>query len=312
MLQLPLSSASLPSSLLWRAESCFPAAVHLSPNGLRTLLVLGRVSNLPTIWSNCLAAWLLGNGGAWSRFFLVCGSATLLYIGGMFLNDAFDAGFDQQHRRERPIPTGAISTGAVWRLGFLWLALGIAWLLPLGSKAVLLGLLLAVTIIIYDAVHKLVTFSPVLMAMCRFLLYLLAASAAKSRVTGIAIWSGAALAAYVVGLSYLARKESTGGGAQRWPILLLAAPLLLAYLVNDGMARRPGLLASAILILWSVRSLRPMLSAQKNVGRTVAGLLAGIVWVDVLAVAVAPPTYIICFVGLFLLALLFQRFVPAT
>src|SRR5260221_167869 len=30
---------------------------------LRTLLILGRVSNLPTVWSNCLAGWWLGGGG---------------------------------------------------------------------------------------------------------------------------------------------------------------------------------------------------------------------------------------------------------
>ena len=27
---------------------------------LRTLLILGRVSNLPTVWSNCLAGWIMG------------------------------------------------------------------------------------------------------------------------------------------------------------------------------------------------------------------------------------------------------------
>ena len=34
------------------------------PPLLRTLLILGRVSNLPTVWSNCLAGWLLDGGGA--------------------------------------------------------------------------------------------------------------------------------------------------------------------------------------------------------------------------------------------------------
>ena len=29
---------------------------------LRTLLILGRVSNLPTVWSNCLAGWWLALG----------------------------------------------------------------------------------------------------------------------------------------------------------------------------------------------------------------------------------------------------------
>ncbi|HEY0550448.1 MAG TPA: UbiA family prenyltransferase, partial [Verrucomicrobiae bacterium] len=77
----------------------------------RALLLLGRVSNLPTVWSNCLAGWLLGGGGEWPQFAVLCGGATLLYVGGMFLNDAFDAEFDAQHRRERPIPSGAIQVG---------------------------------------------------------------------------------------------------------------------------------------------------------------------------------------------------------
>jgi hypothetical protein len=71
---------------------------------LRTLLVLGRVSTLPTVWSNCLAGWWLSGGGSWERFAMICLGATCLYVGGMYLNDAFDAQFDQQHRPERPIP----------------------------------------------------------------------------------------------------------------------------------------------------------------------------------------------------------------
>ena len=79
------------------------------PPLLRTLLILGRVSNLPTVWSNCLAGWLLAGGGAGSRFAVLCGGASLLYIGGMFLNDACDVRFDTAHRKERPIPSVAIS-----------------------------------------------------------------------------------------------------------------------------------------------------------------------------------------------------------
>ena len=76
---------------------------------LRTLLILGRVSNLPTVWSNCLAGWWLGGGGNfWKLPFLLLGMS-LLYTGGMFLNDAFDEEFDRQRRAERPIPTGKIS-----------------------------------------------------------------------------------------------------------------------------------------------------------------------------------------------------------
>ena len=74
---------------------------------LRALLILGRVSNLPTVWSNCLAGWWLGGGGNYANLLLLLLGATLLYAGGMFLNDAFDAEFDTQYRRARPIPSGA-------------------------------------------------------------------------------------------------------------------------------------------------------------------------------------------------------------
>src|SRR5438552_468570 len=68
---------------------------------IRTLLVLGRVSNLPTVWSNCLAAWLLAGGGLSRRLGILCAAASLLYTGGMFLNDAFDVEFDRKYRTER-------------------------------------------------------------------------------------------------------------------------------------------------------------------------------------------------------------------
>jgi hypothetical protein len=51
---------------------------------------------------------------------------------------------------------------------------------------------------------------------------------------------------------------------------------------------------------------------DRQIGRTVSGLLAGIVFVDWLAVPDVPRIFGLVFLGLFGLALLFQRFVPAT
>lgn len=76
---------------------------------LVTLLTLGRVANLPTVWSNCLAGWWLGGHENLGHLPLLFIGATLLYMGGAFLNDAFDAEYDRQHRRARPIPSGVIS-----------------------------------------------------------------------------------------------------------------------------------------------------------------------------------------------------------
>lgn len=286
--------------------------MHAS-NPLRTWLVLGRASNLPTVWSNCLAGWLLGGGGDdWGTFLHLCVGATLLYTGGMYLNDAFDAGFDQQHRRERPIPSGLVSARYVWTAGFTAIAAGLALLCSLGFMAGVNAILLAGCILIYNAVHKLVTFSPVLMAFCRFFLYLTAAAAATGTLSGAAVWSAFALGCYITGLSCVARRESTGVAVRIWPLLLLLPPIALSLLVHDGPARQHVFAVAAILLLWTVRSLRWAFTEPRNVGRAVSGLLAGIVWVDWLAVADQGRLVGALFIAFFLLALLCQRVIPAT
>jgi 4-hydroxybenzoate polyprenyltransferase len=283
------------------------------PNYLRTLLILARASNLPTVWSNCFAGWLLGGGGDWIRFFWLCMGATFLYSGGMFLNDAFDADFDRQHRRQRPIPSGAISEKEVWWSGFIFLGFGTAALLWMGPVTVIFTLLLVACILVYDAIHKAVSVSPVLMACCRLLLYLVATSTATNGISGLAIWSSLALAAYVVGLSYLARKETSRGALRNWPSYFLAAPILLALLINDGPFRQTAFILSLVLALWILWCLRHTFwKRQRNIGFTVSRLLAGIALVDWLAIGGGDPSVSLVFSALFFAALLFQRFIPAT
>ena len=138
-------------------------------------------------------------------------------------------------------------------------------------------------------------------------------SAGKHGINGWAVWCGFALAAYVIGLSYIARKESTGVELQYWPSLFLAAPILLALFMNANPFLKNALLISAVLGLWIIRCLRYAFSGtERNLGRTVSGLLAGIVWVDLLAVVDVERPLAIIFPALFLLALFFQRFIPAT
>jgi 4-hydroxybenzoate polyprenyltransferase len=280
---------------------------------LRSLLVLGRVSNLPTVWSNCLAGWMLADGGGWGRFALLCFAATCLYVGGMYLNDAFDAQFDQQHRPERPIPSKAIRVEAVWGWGFAWMGTGVACLFLFSQTTIIFALLLSVAILVYDAVHKIFAFSPVLMAACRFLLVLLAASTGERGVTGLAIWGALVLACYIIGLSHLARKETSLASLRLGPCLFLAAPLALALVVNQGQHWVRGLMLGAGVGLWMLRCLWFVTwSAQRNVGRAVSGLLAGIALVDLLSVWEGQVLVALGFVVLFVLALVFQRFIPAT
>ncbi len=279
----------------------------------RTLLVLGRTSNVPTVWSNCLAGWLLGGGGELWRFILLCFGATFLYIGGMYLNDLFDVHFDRQHRLERPIPSGKITVEEVIAWTGLWFALGVLCLIFLGKTTAVLTSLLLISIILYDAVHKLIGFSPVLMASCRFFLYLVAASAAADGVTGLAVWSAVVLGAYIVGLSYLAKKESTKGMLRFWPCLFLVLPMVLAFIVDGFGFRAVSVLYSCLLLGWIGWCLQFTFgAAHRNIGRTVSGLLAGIVLVDLLAVVVVTPALVATFLCFFAGSLLFQRYIPAT
>jgi 4-hydroxybenzoate polyprenyltransferase len=280
---------------------------------LRTLLVLGRVSNLPTVWSNCLAAWLLGGGGSAKDFTFILLGASLVYLGGMFLNDAFDVEFDRQRRPERPIPSGLIAASEAWRWGLALMGVGLVCLAVPGNDSLFVALLLSATILVYDAAHKIVAFSPVLVALCRFLLVLLAATPTAGGPTGLVIWSALVLGCYVAGLGFLARLETRPAVVKFWPALLLIAPLLLSSVVNRGPWIFRGVLMSAVLGCWMLLCLRHAYwTAQRNVGRCVGGLLAGIVLVDWLAVGTGGLGTNIAFAGLFALTLLLQRFVPAT
>ena len=279
---------------------------------LRTLLVLGRVSNLPSVWTNCLCGWLLGGAGSELTLLLLGLGASLVYVGGMYLNDAFDAAFDRQYRRERPIPAEAISVALVWEIGGALLAGGGLILAFLGWTTAAFSFLLVLTVLLYDAVHKAVALSPVIMASCRFFLLLAAASTGDDGVTGLALWSALALAGWIVGLSYVARRESAAGPMKWPPLLALSLPIILAVLVNDGDYRLRAFLAAGALVTWALWCLwHTFRSAHPNLGRTVSGLLAGICLVDLLAVPHESAAVFFCLAA-FGIARLAQRFIPAT
>jgi hypothetical protein len=291
-----------------------PQALNLArPSKLRTLLILGRVSNLPTVWSNCLAGWWLSGGGSGLKLLGVSISVTFLYLGGMFLNDAFDAGFDRNHRTTRPIPSGAITETEVWRWGFGWLFLGLAGLVWLGAVTAVLALFLVGAILFYNAIHKIMVLAPALMGGCRLMVYLVAASVGVNGVTGETVWKGLALAGYIMGLSCLARKESAPVRIQYWPAIFLAAPVFVAGLLDDGTDQRAAILCSVVLIAWAGWTLLQTFGReQPNVGRAVSRLLAGIALVDWLAVADGSLVSAAFFLAWFLLALFLQGFIPAT
>jgi hypothetical protein len=99
---------------------------------------------------------------------------------------------------------------------------------------------------------------------------------------------------------------------------MLAAPIFFAMLINSAQFRIPAMWLSLMLALWIALCVRTIFQAgEANVGHIVSGLLAGIVFVDWLAVAPlmaehqCPQWLNITFLILFIATLLLQRFVPA-
>lgn len=182
------------------------------PSALHTALRLGRASNVPTVWTNVAAGMALSAPWLPNRLLtLLAVAVSLSYVGGMYLNDAFDAGWDARNRPDRPIPAGHVRRGTVFAAGFGMLAAG-ALLVALATgtgPAFLAALVLAALILIYDAFHKANPLSPLVMAACRVTVYVLASLAVHPPPPPRALYLGAAaLALYLVFLSTLARKET--------------------------------------------------------------------------------------------------------
>ena len=86
------------------------------------VLELCRISNLPTVISNCAAGYLISKDSlSWGLALIVIG-ASLLYSGGMAMNDVIDLRYDKKHKTDRPIARAAISYryGLVLTLVFLF------------------------------------------------------------------------------------------------------------------------------------------------------------------------------------------------
>ena len=279
---------------------------------LVTLLTLGRVANLPTVWSNCLAGWWLGGHGNPGKLPLLFIGATLLYMGGAFLNDAFDADYDRQHRRSRPIPSELIPAKEVGRWGAGLLLLGVFWLFWLGTTTGLLGVAVALTALAFNITHRMFPLSPGLLGLCRLFLYAAAASTGALGVEGWALWCGLALAAYVIGTRLLADLAGSPSLNRYWPAALLAAPIALAVVMDVNQYRAPGLELCAVLGLWVLYCLRRTLwPADQDMAKAMAGLTAGIVFVDWLAVVDLPRELSCVFLALFGAAMLSQRLTSA-
>jgi len=286
-----------------------------------TALRLGRVSNLPTVWTNTLAgAVTAGLGAADSRMLWLLLATSLFYVGGMYLNDAFDSGFDARHRPERPIPSGDVSRQAVFLAGYGMLGsallilafIGQAWAGAGGAKLLAAGAVLAGAIVLYDWYHKENPLSPVLMGFCRMMVYVTAAYAITANPPMQVYALGGLLLCYLIGLTYIAKQEHLGRVTALWPLVFLALPVAWGFSQSFGNMAVMGL--SVFFTAWLLYALSFLRRrGPGDVPRGVGNLLAGICLWDALVMG-AQGRLDLAGLALvaFVVTLLLQRFIAPT
>jgi UbiA prenyltransferase family len=284
-------------------------------------LRLGRVSNLPTVWTNTLAGIVLAAGSvADARTVPLIAALSLFYVAGMYLNDAYDAEIDARERPERPIPSGQVTAETVFTAGFAMMALGLALLVWIGYGGaggtglgpVMGGLGLGAAIVMYNRRHKDNPLSPVLMGICRVLVYVTAGLAVAYELPPALVIGALLLLCYLIGLTYVAKQETLGEIRNLWPLLFLAAPVLYALAIARGSPTAAVLSLAFVLwvgvALWFLRRRRP-----GDVPRAVISLIAGISLLDAVLIAGTGNLGIAGLAVLgFVLTLVLQRFVPGT
>jgi 4-hydroxybenzoate polyprenyltransferase len=247
----------------------------------RAWLELARISNTPTVVSNAVAGAVLVVAAADGATVAAMALAmALFYTAGMVLNDVADEEIDRRQRPERPLPSGRVSRSAAIAAVVALFAVGEALVAVEGWRPALAGLGLIALIVVYDIWHKGNALSPVLMAACRAMVYVVAGLAVAGALNG-ELWGAAAmLLIYVVGLTQVAKAEGAGVAA-RWPVIAVLAPA--AYWAKELPDTAVALLIAAFLV-WAGYALWLVLG-RRQIGAGVVRLIAGVAIYDALVVA---------------------------
>ncbi len=196
-------------------------------SALRAYLELSRVSNLPTVWSNVLVGIAIGataaplvatstgetsSSFAWQSAALVAVGISLFYVAGMALNDVLDVEVDRLERPQRPIPSGRVTRRSAVVFTIAMLTLGLLLISTVSLRALAPAAILGLLIILYDFLHRHSVLMVLVMGACRALVYVTAAVAINWPLEIPQAWAfPTILAAYIVGVSLVARGEAPPG-----------------------------------------------------------------------------------------------------
>ncbi len=307
------------------------AAAQATPTGaLGAWLRLMRLSNAPTAATGALVGAVVGARPAPGALpattptLLCVAGVTLVYLGGMVMNDFFDQPIDRIERPGRPIVSGRVRPTAALGLGMTLLAAGVTALVLASAAAVPWVLLLLACVMAYNLLHRSAVAGPPLMAGCRALVPVIAAIACGP--TPQPDWQLLAMfalpiAGYTLAISMVARDEMSRSGRQAGSMALPTAMSLagictlaplgcvaLRMVAPMGATDRAGYVICMIVAGWLLlRGVQRMVQP----GRTPAGVMswiAGFAAIDAASLMLlGAPSLAATALGAAVLTVLLQR-----
>lgn len=309
---------------------------------VRGAVVLMRLSNLPTVWTNLLVGITIGLiaakqagetvrlpaaslGRLWvvlDEGFMLLVGVSMIYAGGMVMNDVVDVAIDRAERPSRPLPAGTISKRAAIIWMALLLVLGLASLTVYNQPAVpMFGLMLIAAVTGYNLLHKRFASAVWLMGLCRALVIMTAGALLASPWR---IWltyvgpTALAVMVYTVLLTVVARSETRKRlDGRRW--LSLAIPVVVAltaggYAIAGSQTHVPAaLLAGSTAALCLAYAAWLVLRAAPAPMAAVLAWLAGFCIIDALYLAVlGEPAMAAAAMLCFAITLIAHRLLPGT
>jgi hypothetical protein len=174
------------------------------------------------------------------------------------------------------------------------------------------GLLLGATIVYYDALHKRDPLSPLVMGLCRVLVYATAAAVVAGTISAAVLGGALVLLSYLIGLTYVAKQETLAEYRNLWPLLFLFAPF--AYTARGALASIASIILWLGFLGWVSYAISFLVRAGRtNIPRAVISFIAGISLLDALLIAIsgAPGIAALAVAG-FALTLIGQRWIKGT
>ena len=273
-----------------------PAPVSSQPaeasGNSSTLLAWLQLMRLPTVFtalSNILCGFLITHRvpqikvaelTAQKELWLLLLSTSGLYLGGMVLNDVFDAKLDAQERPERPIPSGRILLRSAAIFGSVLMLTGVLAAAMAGTPSFIIAAMIVPCVLVYNGVLKSTIAAPLGMGACRFLNLMLGASAVSDWSTlwqALPVTVAAALAIYIIGVTVFARNEAGQSSLDAWAISTYGAS------ANAVSGSRMALLILSLNLLMRAAAAIPS-GSPRRIQKTVGLMLLCIIFLDAIMV----------------------------